>query len=127
MEIKVGEYVRTKDGVIFKILTKDKSDFGNHYYGITDNENYSNYTYGKGSHNDIKNKILKHSFNIIDLIEIGDFVNGMKVNDISKIQRFNKPIQKCLWANIDDGYDIINEEIKTILTKEQMEANQYVV
>ena len=36
-------------------------------------------------------------------------------------------IQKCLWANINDGYDIINEEIKTILTKEQMEANQYVV
>lgn len=118
-DLKVGEYVRTNDG-IFKVtkidglyIYLDKEYFDNQYQMMRDVT--------------FKERIIKHSFNIIDLIEVGDFVNGMKVDDISKIQRFNKPIQKCLWANIDDGYDIINEEIKTILTKEQMEAIQYVV
>lgn len=126
-KIEVGEYVRTKDGVIFKILTKDKSDFGNHYYGITDNENYSNYTYGKGSHNDIKNKILKHSFNIINLIEIGDIVNGYRIDERAE---YDVLIHKARGIN-RSGFIIpvaqYNEDIKTILTKEQMEANQYVV
>ena len=68
-EIKVGEYVRTKDGFIFKILTKEECGYG--YHGMTDSsEKYSTYTYGKGSRNDIKNKIENHSFNIIDLIEV---------------------------------------------------------
>lgn len=68
-EIKVGEYIRTKDGFIFKILTKEECSYG--YHGMTDSsEKYSTYTYGKGSRNDIKNKIENHSFNIIDLIEV---------------------------------------------------------
>lgn len=109
MEIKENEFIRTKTGKIDKVINNNYyiSEYIECEKGIVDKEN-----------------IVKHSFNIIDLIEVGDFVNGMKVDDISKIQRFNKPIQKCLWANINDGYDIINEEIKTILTKEQMEANQ---
>lgn len=112
MEIKENEFIRTKTGKIDKVI----------------NNNYYMSQYIECEKRIVeKENIVKHSFNIIDLIEIGDFVNGMKVDDISKIQRFNKPIQKCLWANIDDGYDIINEEIKTILTKEQMEAIQYVV
>lgn len=124
-EIKVGEYVRlARCQGINKIIDIDEDGF------VILDDNIAD-EYGDEcchiSPQDADKEILKHSFNIIDLIEIGDFVNGMKVNDISKIQRFNKPIQKCLWANINDGYDIINEEIKTILTKEQMEANQYVV
>lgn len=112
MEIKENEFIRTKTGKIDKVI----------------NNNYYMSQYIECEKRIVeKENIVKHSKNIIDLIEVGDFVNGMKVNDISKIQRFNKPIQKCLWANINDGYDIINEEIKTILTKEQMEANQYVV
>ena len=112
MKIKENEFIRTKTGKIDKVIN-------NNYY-------MSQYIECEKRIVEEEN-IVKHSFNIIDLIEVGDFVNGMKVDDISKIQRFNKPIQKCLWANINDGYDIINEEIKTILTKEQMEANQYVV
>ena len=129
-EIKVGEYVRTKDGVIFKILTKDKSDFGNHYYGITDNENYSNYTYGKGSHNDIKNKILKHSFNIINLIEINDIVNESLVVDLYKILKdINKPEEGMTEIIYLENGQVINKnnEIKTILTREQYERDCYIV
>ena len=134
MKIKVGEYVRTKDGVIFKILTKDKSDFGNHYYGITDNENYSNYTYGKGSHNDIKNKILKHSFNIIDLIEVGDII---EINNEKYEVIFDKSMDKLgvLIPNRDyleirhSALEHIFNEYKDIriITKEQYERDCYTV
>lgn len=112
MEICLNEYIRTKNGKIDKVINDNYyiSEYIECEKGIVDKEN-----------------IVKHSFNIIDLIEEGDFVNGMKVNDISNIQGLNKTIQKCLWVNIEDGYDIINEEIKTVLTKEQMEVNQYVV
>ena len=72
-DIKVGEYVRTKTGSIgklhkistYKINNKDKKmylgDFGFGVYGI--------------SYKDV----AKHSFNIIDIIEVGDYVNGYKV------------------------------------------------
>ena len=54
MEIKVGEYVRTKKGKIFK--------------------------YGKGrAYIGKDNEIVSHSFNIKELIEVGDFVNGVLV------------------------------------------------
>lgn len=71
--------------------------------------------------------IKKHSKNIIDLIEVGDFINGMKIDDIGEIKRFGKTAQKCLWVNIGDGIDIIDEEIKDILTKEQYMQNCYTV
>lgn len=130
MKIKVGEYVRTKDGVIFKILTKDKSDFGNHYYGITDNENYSNYTYGKGSHNDIKNKILKHSFNIIDLIEENDIV-GYRINCLSefkvgRVKKYKDARNDKQYLGVE-SYDITKIYIDEILTHEQYKRNCYVV
>lgn len=119
MEIKENEFVRTDNG-IFKVtkidglyIYLDKQYFDNQYQTMRDVT--------------FKERIVNHSFNIINLIEIGDFVNGMKVDDISNIQRLNKTIQKCLWVNIEDGYDIINEEIKTVLTKEQYERNCYTV
>lgn len=69
--------------------------------------------------------IKKHSKNLIDLIEVSDYVNGMKIDDIGEIKRFGKTTQKCLWVNIGDGIDIIDEEIKDILTKEQYMQNCY--
>lgn len=117
MEIKENEFVRTDNG-IFKVtkidglyIYLDKQYFDNQYQTMRDVT--------------FKERIVNHSFNIIDLIELGDFVNGIKVNDISNIQGLNKTIQKCLLVNIGDGYDIINEEIKTVLTKEQYERDCY--
>ena len=57
-DIKVGEYIRTKQGEIY-IIT-DLED-----YGLKIDEFY--------------NQIKNHSFNIIDLIEEGDYVNGEPV------------------------------------------------
>ena len=102
--IEVGEYVRTKSGKIDKVIN-------NNYYmpqyiecekGIVDKEN-----------------IVKHSKNIIDLIEVGDFVNRERILDITG---------DYIHTNeTDHNRFYLEKHIKTILTKEQMEANQYVV
>ena len=60
----------------------------------------------------------KFSFNIIDLIEVGDYVNGWKVlywTDGTKI--------------VDDGYatNLDKIGIKSIVTKEQFSAMEYKV
>lgn len=109
--IEVNEYVRTKNGVI------DKVDA---LYGMIENtvhlENQKWF--------DIKD-ITKHSKQLIDLIEVGDIVNGMKVLDIHKPRDLWEPIE----IRVDSRYQnfILAEDIKTILTKEQFETNCYKV
>ena len=121
--IAVGDYVRTNDGLIFKIFTKTKTTYG--FCGLTDSSNkkYSTYTYGKGNciDNNIKGKIVKHSKNIIDLIEVGDFVNNGYIHEVGSADNGER------WVHNLNGLLLYKEDIKTILTKEQMEANQYYV
>lgn len=68
-------------------------------------------------------KIVKHSKQLIDLIEIGDIVNGMEVLDIHKPRDLWEPIE----IRVDSRYTnfILAEDIKTILTKESYMANCY--
>ena len=117
--IEVGEYVRTKDGYIFKILTKENTNYG--CCGITDSNNtkYTTYTYNKRSFNDIKNKIVKHSKNIIDLVEVGDFVNRERILDITG--------DYVHTNETDHNRFYLEKHIKTILTKELYHANCYTV
>ena len=65
--------------------------------------------------------ILKASYNLIDLIEEGDYVNGcLVIKDIKGELRF-----------IDNEYRVMryvkNNEIKSIVTKEQFETMKYVI
>ena len=63
------------------------------------------------------------SHNIIDLIEVGDYVNGYKVTLIASDKR-------CLYAEDDEGYlieTIETNNIKAIVTKEQFESMSYKV
>ena len=73
-------------------------------------------------------KIVKHSKQLIDLIEVGDYVNGYRV--INVINEGICPSGKCI--DIDSSKDssectLWEEDIKTILTKEQYMANCYKV
>lgn len=70
-------------------------------------------------------KIVKHSKQLIDLIEVGDIVNGMEVLDIYKPRDLWEPIE----IRVDSRYTnfILAEDVKIILTKEQFEANCYKV
>ncbi len=79
----------------------------------------------------IGNIIASHS--IIDLIEVGDYVNGYKVIGFEEtyfngLDRKKEPMR--IEVIIDNGkfeYEkhIKKEDIKTILTKEQFENNCY--
>lgn len=63
MDIKVGDYVRTNRGYIYKIKRIRKSDISREVYIVrAHGDNYSFYLR--------KENIVKHSKNIIDLIEV---------------------------------------------------------
>lgn len=98
MEIKVGEYVRTKKGKIFK--------------------------YGKGrAYIGKDNEIVSHSFNIKELIEEGDIVNESLIIYRGKVASGK---EKLLVGNyIINGMSLEVANIKSILTHEQYERTCY--
>lgn len=107
--LEVNDYVRTKDGFIGKVIKvlSNRVFLDNLGYAVL-----------------IKD-ILKHSKQLIDLIEVGDIVNRMEVLDIYKPRDLWEPIE----IRVDSRYTnfILAEDIKTILTKEQYMANCYKV
>ena len=116
-EIKVGEYARTEEGEIFKVI-EEEVDF-------------YNFQIKKLNPKEIFNPIVKHSFNIIDLIELGDYVNGNKIIRIDKDPFIKGQIN--LWIGLyemDSNGDrwrikYTNNEIKSIVTKELMKSVEY--
>lgn len=112
MDIEVGEWVRTIKGTIDRFKYKTIYDNGADKY-VFETTSMSNPEY----------YIIKHSKNIIDLIEVGDFVNGKKV---VKIRQGGWGIQLILLGK----NEIImsnKKSIKTILTHEQYERNAYIL
>lgn len=72
--------------------------------------------------------IVRHSKQLIDLIEVGDFVNGYKV--ILVDYDVMNDITECIELDLNSNYQynfISIRQIKTILTHEQFEANCYKV
>ena len=66
--------------------------------------------------------------NIIDLIEVGDIVNGYKILNIVNLANSDKKVFTICKSDFKDICRVWGEEdIETILTHEQMEENQYVV
>lgn len=115
-EIQIGEYVRTNLGEIAKIVNTNMFD-------------KTIYKDEQGAKYYLEN-IVKHSRNIINLIEVGDYVNGSKVVDIAEdIQTGEVHLEMTYnYTNEEKGdCTIYNKDIKTILTKEQFESMQYTV
>ena len=123
--MKVGDYVRTKRGEIHKItdlsgyyengrLIKEKQLV--HIDNKISGWNYEQF-------NEI---IIKSSPNIIDLIEVGDYVNGYKATYVVN----EEPCPSGKFVDIDcdkdssDSYFFEND-IKTIVTKEQFSQMEY--
>lgn len=123
MKIEVGKYVRTKSGGIGKIIEIDNSHI------ITDNETFGLGWDGEQVNWDFITEIVKSSTNIIDLIEVGDYVNGMKIIDTSS--QHYKLVANLIDNNAKEGLKnvFINNEkdIKSIVTKEQFESIKYEV
>lgn len=112
MDIEVGDYVRTNDGRIFRV------------YKI-DNKNSKYTLYSDEFTRPINYKVTKHSKNIIDLIEVGDFVNGNRVVD-KYLYAGEKPVLETVGIEYN-AYCLSEGDIREILTKEQYLQNRYKV
>lgn len=70
----------------------------------------------------IKRHIIKASFNIIDLIEVGDVITTINLcGEVTKIDKENNKIYTTCY----DGEYCHKEDIKSIVTKEQFESMSY--
>ena len=113
-KIEVGEYVRTKEGEIHKVIKIIEDDGDWDYYCCGNNVGY------------FAMDIANHSKHLIDLIEVGDIVKD-------KYNKYEVAFVKddkiyCNDYNLDDSLITLREQdIKTILTKESYMANCYKV
>lgn len=115
-DIEVGEYVRTKEGEIHKVIKIIEDDGDWDYYCCENNVGY------------FAMDIANHSKQLIDLIEVGDFVNGYRV--ISVDYDVTNDTTECIELDLNSNYQynfISIRQIQTILTKEQFDANCYEV
>ena len=125
-EIKVGDFIRTKGGNIGQVLKViPESKYTTRIGRIAHSpEKYWIDTI-KGSMS--KPYIKKHGSNIIDLIEEGDYVNGYKVSfiaqDCAKFVQCDYPVE----TGTANHYKFYKESIKSILTKEDFDAMNYVI
>lgn len=110
--MKVGDYVRLPDG-IHKIKEYEyRPEYENCHCMYLDDNDYGLLFTDK--------ELIKHSPNIIDLIEEGDYVNGGEVYyTVGDLVAFD--------GGQDGEIYIKSKEIKTIVTKEQFESMQYEV
>ena len=109
--MKVGDYVRTINGEIYKLI----DDFALIYFQK------------EQEHGIPEHQITKSSSNIIDLIEVGDYVNGIKV-DYTNINDKLSYEDKCIGFYDGDGdITLFENDIKSIVTKEQFESMEYKV
>lgn len=119
MKLEVGMYVRTKDGYISQYKYYDTA---NAYMGKLLCIPLSNGTFANIE------DIIKASYNIIDILEVGDYVNGMEVTRISGT-RYDKNDLHCYCEhNGNENWQqvmIPMKNIKSIVTKEQFEEMSY--
>lgn len=109
-EIEYGEFLRLDGGKIVRY--GEKQDIR------VENNRYIDYS---GEY-EWETHIVKHSSNIIDLVEVGDFINGKMCIDIEHYTRddgSNGINFVCI------GGSVLKENIKSICTKEQFENAEY--
>ena len=119
-EIKVGEYVRTNNawGIRQVDLINENAPM-NRYLSLDE------YDHNDKIYSIIRaDQIKKHSFNIMDLIEVGDYINGYKLCEItSKHISF----EGCRKSKSTYYFEDNDFEIHDIVTHEQFDAMKYEV
>lgn len=124
-EIKVGEYIRTLKGNICKVLhIRKKSRFTSTTgHACVSPERY--FVDNTKQYSISKPYVKKHSFNLIDLIEANDYVNGEQVSNVDKIDNENV----IEWENGDMYKTTIQNDkfIKSIVTHEQFKSIEYTI
>jgi len=114
--MKIGDYVRTDTGQIGKIT---------YFEGDMVRVDCDKFITYKSNHNEI----TKISPNIIDLIEVGDYVNGLKVTNVGGTYHGRK--DKAIYCDYCENKEtgkwtmIYDDEIKSIVTKEMYSSVEY--
>ena len=111
MKLEVGMYVRTKRDGIGKIIS----------LSIGEEDDCCFIELSKRRTGIKEHNILKASHNIIDLIEVGDYVNGERVVEIDikgKLRYLDKNRNLSYVEDLD---------IKSIVTKEMFSSMEYKV
>ena len=124
MKLEVGQFVRTKDGYISQYK----------YYDTTNAymEKLLCIPLSNGTFANIED-IVKASYNIIDILEKGDYVNGSEVlyfeskyiEEDDKFVPIGVITENCCMENTDSW--IIEKDIKSVITHEQMKQMAYKV
>ena len=111
--LSVGMYIRTKDGIIDKVII----DYNGHC--VSPNCECKHISCAKDYYDE--DKIVKASYNIIDILEIGDYVNGHRVEEIDfeNEEIFTDSEYYCGIVEFCN--------IKSVITHEQMEQMAYKV
>ena len=132
MELKVGMYVRNENGISKywglgkDVLTNDESNQFKHYANqhlfdrnIFDVGHDWGDTLSDEEFKNIDKYIEKEpSYDVIDLIEVGDYVNGYKVIYV---------YPNLIKVDSTDIWEIHSRDIKSIVTKEQFNVIKYIV
>ena len=118
LDLRENMYVRTKDGIIDKILKLNKS----YVKGVSQKDEL--YAY------DIDN-IVKASYNIIEILEENDYVNGLRVEK----NKYGELYTSYVYYGGDIGKqcevyttwlkELEEDMIYSIVTHEQMEQMAY--
>lgn len=111
-KLEAGMYVRTKKGNIYKFETNNSM-----------------------AKNGAKKYMVNCSHNIIDLIEVGDYVNGNEVMEadwINEDGEYEEGLAFPMYASddlevIENWLPLRSVPIKSIVTKQQFESMEYKV
>lgn len=124
-KINIGMYVRTKDGIIDKVII----DYNGHC--ANPNCECKHVSCAKNYYDE--DNIVKASYSIIDILEKGDYVNGSEILDFKykfieendNFTNFAVVTENCYLEDTDSW--IIEKNIKSVITHEQIEQMAYKV
>ena len=142
--MKIGDYVRTKYGIA-KIIDLIENPYGEKTIYVLDKTIIDIYECDGSelaccipfvedmqdrfdTHFGDEKCIIKSSPNIIDLIEVGDYVNGHRVVevDLDDIDDYGNTFRYIKTEHdYSLNYWVKENEIETILTKKQFESMEY--
>ena len=118
MKLEVGQFARLKSGYICKIININDYREPNMKYGVE--ANYLKDVMFIGD-----DDVVKSSYNILDILEVGDYVNGLKITSIDKTFEGNVLVglgKNFGFSKFDNDY-----KITSVVTHEQMEQMTYKV
>ena len=123
-EIKVNEYIKTKEGSIDKV-----TEIANNYVLLKSKITISEY--GESRIFIKKSDIVKHSPNIIDLLQEGDYIQledrGERFYEVTTDYQGKLAIIDIGWNEYEEIDETYNEDIKSIVTKEMFNQVKYEV